>query len=163
EPMGSARPNVVPDQAFATADGYLTVSVPHDRFWPKLCAALERPDLAADPRFATNAARVAQREALVPALEAVFRARPSAEWVAREALRVVDVSQGVSGPYCAAQLGDLGADVVKLEPPGGDWLRGVGPFQAGESALFLQVNRNKRGVAADLKTAEGRAILEALL
>jgi len=83
--------------------------------------------------------------------------------LALDGLRVLDVSQGVSGPLCAMQLGDLGADVVKVEPPGGDWLRTVGPYQQGESALFLQVNRNKRSVVADLKTSAGRAILNALL
>ena len=83
--------------------------------------------------------------------------------LALEGLRVMDVSQGVSGPLCAMQLGDLGADVIKLEPPGGDWLRTVGPFQGSESALFLQLNRNKRGVAVDLKHAAGRAVLDALL
>ena len=80
-----------------------------------------------------------------------------------DGLRVVDVSQGIPGPFCALQLGDLGAEVIKLEPPSGDWLRTVGPFQGGESALFLQTNRNKRGIAVDLKADEGRAVLETLL
>jgi crotonobetainyl-CoA:carnitine CoA-transferase CaiB-like acyl-CoA transferase len=83
--------------------------------------------------------------------------------LALEGVTVIDVSQGVSGPFCAMQLGDLGADVLKLEPPSGDWLRGVGPFLEGESAVFLQINRNKRGIAVDLKAAEGHAILDALL
>jgi crotonobetainyl-CoA:carnitine CoA-transferase CaiB-like acyl-CoA transferase len=83
--------------------------------------------------------------------------------LALEGLQVVDISQGVPGPFCAMQLGDFGADVIKLEPTQGDWLRGVGPFVEGESSVFLQVNRNKRGVAVDLKTAEGRAILDKLL
>ncbi|MBI2762001.1 MAG: CoA transferase [Chloroflexi bacterium] len=83
--------------------------------------------------------------------------------LALEGLRVIDVSQGVSGPLCAMQLGDLDADVIKLEPVGGDWLRAVGPFQGNESALFLQLNRNKRGIAVDLKQPDGRAVLERLL
>src|SRR5205823_1099564 len=57
------------------------------------------------------------------------RAAEVAMRLALDGLRVIDVSQGVSGPLCAMQLGDLGADVVKLEPPAGDWLRTVGPFQ----------------------------------
>ena len=67
------------------------------------------------------------------------------------------------------QLGDLGADVVKLEPPSGDWLRAIGPFveppngAAPEGALFLQFQRNKRGIAADLKTGAGAEILARLL
>src|SRR3712207_6563709 len=83
--------------------------------------------------------------------------------LALDGLRVIDLSQGVAGPLCAMQLGDLGADVIKLEPRTGDWLRAIGPFQGGESAVFLQLNRNKRGIAVDLKTAEGRALLDALL
>ncbi|MBI3302301.1 MAG: CoA transferase, partial [Deltaproteobacteria bacterium] len=239
-PMGSARPNVVPDQAFATTDGYLNVSVPHDGFWGKLCQALERPDLVTDPRFATTTARVANRSLLVPLLAAVFREKSTAHWLwllrkhdvpcgqyfnddlissvllhhphtranammtvvdsqwgpihssaphwrfsktpaginrpspaldehheeilrqlDREApvrtdrrsvsataakasngtlalagLKVIDVSQGVSGPICGMQLGDLGAEVVKVEPLDGDWLRSIGPFVQSESALF---------------------------
>ena len=81
---------------------------------------------------------------------------------AMEELSVLDISQGVPGPLCAMQLGDLGARVTKVEPPDGDWLRRVGPYVGGESSLFLQVNRNKRGVAIDAKTAEGRTILQQL-
>lgn len=266
--MGSARPNVVPDQAFEASDGYLTVTVPHDGFWPKLCSALDRADLLADERFATNEGRVEHREELVGQISTTFSEQSCADWVtrlraadvpvgeyqrgktlsssllehpqaqgtvrvldspwgemavtqphwrfektparvlgpspaqgehsaevleelgARSApnhsslkcpdlrvtasmdasidpalgdLRVVDLSQGVPAAFCTMQLGDLGAEVVKVEPPGGDWLRTIGPFQRGESALFLQCNRNKRGIAVDLKRDEGRAVVEALL
>jgi crotonobetainyl-CoA:carnitine CoA-transferase CaiB-like acyl-CoA transferase len=83
--------------------------------------------------------------------------------LALEGLRVVDLSQGVSGPLCAMQLGDLGAEVIKLEPLTGDWLRAVGPFQQDQSALFLQLNRDKRGIAVDLKAQAGKALLRALV
>lgn len=83
--------------------------------------------------------------------------------LALEGLRVIDCSQGVSGPFCAMQLGDLGADVIKLEPVTGDWLRGIGPYQGGESAVFLQVNRNKRGIAVDLKSSGGCTVMERLI
>ena len=91
--------------------------------------------------------------------------------LALEGLRVVDLSQGIPGALCAMQLGDLGADVVKLEPPAGDWLRTIGPFQGTgdsasgteQSALFLQFQRNKRGVAVDLKAEAGAEILWRLL
>ncbi len=278
--LGSARSNIVPDQSFATAEGYVAVSALNQRLWTRLCEVLERPELAADPRFASNPLRVQQREALIPLLEAAFAARPAAEWVERlrsarvpasevrtglpliegllahpqasgqrflsvmdtpwgdmgtaephwrfdktraritgpspaqgqhteevlgalegelaaaqataptatngarsngvtgegdtahapalAGLRVLDLSQGVSGPICAMQLGDLGADVIKIEPPGGDWIREIGPFHTPEdgepeSALYLQLNRNKRGIAIDLKRAEGKAVLERLL
>ena len=72
-------------------------------------------------------------------------------------IRVLDLSQGAAGPVAAMLLGDLGADVVKVEPPGGEWGRGLGPpFLGGTAAAFLGMNRNKRGVVVDLK-AEGGA------
>lgn len=79
-------------------------------------------------------------------------------------VRVLDLTRVVSGPFCTMQLGDLGADVVKVEEPGqGDESRSYGPpFQGGESAYFLSVNRNKRGIALDLKSAEGLATALAL-
>jgi crotonobetainyl-CoA:carnitine CoA-transferase CaiB-like acyl-CoA transferase len=80
-PMGSARPNIVPDQAFAAADGYFTVSVPHDGVWWRLCDALGRADLRDDLRFATNSGRVDHRDALIPLLEEVFRAGTRGDWV----------------------------------------------------------------------------------
>ncbi len=270
-PMGSARPNLVPDQAFACTDGYVAVSVPHDGFWPKLCDALGLAELRDDPRFATNAARVAHRAELLPILEACFHERSTEEWervlhgadvpaaayqrgptlsasllehpqaiaedlvtvldtpyggmasakphwrfgttearitraaprlgehtadvlaeldaaengrapaaasqadgrshsqLPLEGLRVVDVSQGIPGALCAMQLGDLGAEVVKLEPPSGDFLRTIGPFveppggATAEGGLFLQFQRNKRGIAVDLKTEAGAEILARLL
>lgn len=82
--------------------------------------------------------------------------------LALEGLRVVDVSQGVAGPLCSMVLADFGAEVVKVEPPGGDWLRQVGPFTGGESALFLRLNRGKRGLCVDLKRGEGKEIFTRL-
>ncbi len=269
-PMGSARPNLVPDQAFACTDGYVAVSTPHDGFWPRLCDALGLRKLRDDPRFATNAARVKHRAELLPLLEACFRERSAEDWERRlhdadvpaaafqrgptlsasllehpqaiaedlvtvldtpyggmasarphwrfgttearitraaprlgehtaavlaeldaadepngararpadsrshsqlplDGLRVVDVSQGIPGALCAMQLGDLGAEVVKLEPPSGDFLRTIGPFVEApggatpEGGLFLQFQRNKRGIAVDLKSEAGAEILVRLL
>ncbi len=79
-----------------------------------------------------------------------------------EGLRVADFSQGVAGPYCAMLLGDLGADVVKIEPLRGDWARTMGSRVRGESTTFLSVNRNKRSLCLDLKAPEGRRIAERL-
>jgi crotonobetainyl-CoA:carnitine CoA-transferase CaiB-like acyl-CoA transferase len=84
-------------------------------------------------------------------------------------LRVVDCSTVLAGPYCTMLLGDLGADVVKVEPPDGDATRGWGPPWVGEStgqrtaAYYLSVNRNKRSVRLDLKTEAGAGILARLL
>jgi crotonobetainyl-CoA:carnitine CoA-transferase CaiB-like acyl-CoA transferase len=78
---------------------------------------------------------------------------------------VVDLTQALAGPYCTMLLGDMGAQVVKVEPPGsGDQSRGWGPpFLAGESTYFLSVNRNKKSLSLNLKTVEGRAILHRLV
>ena len=72
-------------------------------------------------------------------------------------VRVLDLSTVVSGPLCGQILGDLGADVWKLEAPGGDSARVMGlPMRDGISPLFHHCNRNKRSVAVDLKTDAGR-------
>jgi CoA:oxalate CoA-transferase len=79
-------------------------------------------------------------------------------------IRVIDVSQLIAGPWCASILGQLGADVIKVEPPGsGDLLRGLGPQVKGESVLFLAVNQNKRSLALNLGHPKGRRVLERLL
>ncbi len=77
---------------------------------------------------------------------------------------VVDLTRILAGPYCTMMLGDLGADVIKIEPPRGDDSRGWGPpFVSGESAYFLAVNRNKKSVCINLKMNEGKDILRRLL
>ena len=84
-------------------------------------------------------------------------------------LRVVDCSTVLAGPYCTMLLGDLGAEVIKVEPPDGDATRGWGPPWVGEdtgertAAYYLAVNRNKRSLRLDLKSAEGVTVLSRLL
>ena len=74
-------------------------------------------------------------------------------------LKVLEIGQWVAAPYCTAVLADLGADVIKVERPGsGDDQRLSPPYAAGQSALFNQMNRNKRSLTLELDTAEGRAI-----
>lgn len=77
-------------------------------------------------------------------------------------IRVLDFSRVLAGPYCTALLADLGADVIKVEPPAGDDYRHVGPFIEGESALFLAVNRGKRSISLDLTKPGDLAIAQAL-
>ncbi len=78
-------------------------------------------------------------------------------------IRVLDLSRVLAGPYCTMVLGDLGAEVIKVEPPEGDETRGWGPpFAGGESAYYLCVNRNKRGMVVNLKTEAGKNILREL-
>jgi crotonobetainyl-CoA:carnitine CoA-transferase CaiB-like acyl-CoA transferase len=79
--------------------------------------------------------------------------------------KVIDLSRVLGGPYCTQLLGDLGADVIKIEPPQGDETRDWGPpfDDAGEAAYFMGINRNKKSVALDIRAPEGRDILLRLL
>lgn len=79
---GNAHPQIVPYEAFATADGHLALAVGTDRQWQRFCQAVERGDLAADPRFATNPDRVQHRAELVPELARLFAGRTTAAWQA---------------------------------------------------------------------------------
>jgi formyl-CoA transferase/CoA:oxalate CoA-transferase len=79
-------------------------------------------------------------------------------------LRVVDFTRVLAGPLCTMLLGDMGAEVIKIEDPrGGDDTRAWAPFVDGWSTYFLSVNRNKKSVAVDLKSDEGRRFLDQLL
>ena len=79
-------------------------------------------------------------------------------------LRVVDLSRFIAGPYCAMLLGDMGADVIKVEPPGrGENSRLYGPFVEGESLYTMVFNRNKRSLTLDLRSHQGKDLLLGLL
>jgi crotonobetainyl-CoA:carnitine CoA-transferase CaiB-like acyl-CoA transferase len=82
---------------------------------------------------------------------------------ALDGVKVLDAASMLAGPYAATLLGDLGADVVKLEPPDGDETRRFGPRAGSDSGVFYGVNRNKRSVVADLRTPAGREVLHALV
>lgn len=84
-----------------------------------------------------------------------------------DGLNVLDLGQGISGPFCAKMFADLEAEVVKVEPPGGDPARIMGPFpddlpDPEKSGLFLALNTNKRGVTLNLETTSGRELLPRL-
>lgn len=254
-PMGSGIAHVAPSRTFRAADGkYVNISALDEATWRRLAKALELPGLVADPRFDSNASRVAHREELDALLEEAVAARPAEEWLSRleraqvpcgrpliynqiridpqvkafgmleeiethwgtlrfagvpwhfsrtpasvtaarrpgedtekvlamagparvetvpeeqapaaasngraantgplAGLRVVDLTQGYIG-YCGMLLGDLGAEVLKVEPPEGDYLRRLGPpFIAADSAAFVGVNRGKKSVILDWRNAE---------
>ncbi len=78
---GTAHPNIVPYQAFATADGHLMLAIGNDRQFARFCEVAECRELAADPRYATNAQRLEHRQLLVPQLSAVLSSRRTREWV----------------------------------------------------------------------------------
>jgi crotonobetainyl-CoA:carnitine CoA-transferase CaiB-like acyl-CoA transferase len=81
--MGNRHPSIAPYETFAAADGDFAVAVGNDAIFGRLCDVVERPQLAGDERFATNAARMAHRDALADELEAAFAAAPAAAWVSR--------------------------------------------------------------------------------
>jgi len=89
---GNRHPSIAPYETFAAADRPLAIAAGNDRLFARLCEALGAPELAADPRFATNADRVAHADALGERIEASLRARPADEWVAR--LRAAGVPAG---------------------------------------------------------------------
>ena len=80
-----------------------------------------------------------------------------------DGVRVADLSRVLAGPFAGQVLAEMGADVIKVEPPEGDMARGIGPHIDGRSLYFSALNTNKRGVVLDLKTGPGRRGLEALL
>lgn len=92
ERLGNSHPNIVPYQAFPTADGHVILAVGNDSQFQRFCAVAGCPALAEDPRFSTNTARVQNREILVPLLKANMASRPSAQWI--EMLEAVGVPCG---------------------------------------------------------------------
>ena len=82
---------------------------------------------------------------------------------AYEGLRVVDLSQGVAGPYCGMLLAQHGADVIKVEPSDGDWARKLGEEYGDHTAFSIAANLGKRSIVVDLKSDEGRAVVDKLV
>lgn len=81
-----------------------------------------------------------------------------------EGLKVLDLTRVLAGPYCTMLLGDLGADIIKVEMPvKGDDSRHFGPYQNGESAYFMSLNRNKRSMTLNLKSEKGKELLKAFV
>src|SRR3990170_3114325 len=82
-----------------------------------------------------------------------------------EGIRVLDLTRILAGPYCTMMLGDMGAEVIKVEnPDGGDDTRAWGPpFLNGVSTYFISINRNKKSVTLNLKEEKGKALLAGLI
>jgi len=81
-----------------------------------------------------------------------------------DGVTVLDLTQVLAGPYCSMLLADMGADVIKIERPGsGDDSRHNYPIIDGESAYFMNLNRNKRGITLDLKSERGKEIFRQLV
>src|SRR5260370_31419231 len=80
-----------------------------------------------------------------------------------EGLRVIDLTQSMAAPYCTMNLADLGADVIKVEPPGGEEQRRGSTSRNGHSGSFMAINRNKRGITLALKMPEGVEVRHRLI
>ena len=79
-------------------------------------------------------------------------------------VRVLDLTRVMSGPFCTSMLADLGAEIIKIEmPETGDDSRFIGPFKNNESAYFMLLNRSKKSVTVDMKTKQGRALIDSLI
>jgi len=112
---GSAHPSLVPSQVFATADGHIFVMCNKESFYGALCEAIERPDLAADPRFANAAGRLEHRETLIALLSEVFARRPTEDWMeALLGIVPVAVPRGVPEALADDFLRERG-DIVEVE------------------------------------------------
>jgi crotonobetainyl-CoA:carnitine CoA-transferase CaiB-like acyl-CoA transferase len=132
----SAHPSIVPFQNFATADGWIVVACPKQKFWVTLCETLGRSELATDERFADFAARDRNRDELLPILDAAFAERPSAEWLSVlgaagvPSAPVNDVAAALEDPQTVAR----GA-VVEAEHPSLGTVRQVAsPLRLGDEA-----------------------------
>ena len=107
-PLGSGVTEIVPHQAFPTADGHIMVAAGNDNLFRALCDAIARKELAGDERFATNSKRVENRRVLIPMLEDIFRGKPSADWQARldsagvPAAPIENVAQVIASPQTEA-------------------------------------------------------------
>jgi crotonobetainyl-CoA:carnitine CoA-transferase CaiB-like acyl-CoA transferase len=106
---GNKHPSIVPYEVFRAADAYLTLGVANNSLWERCCAALEHPELTKDPRYATEAARVQNRDALVPRLNEILGARAADDWLKRfEAVgvpagRIRSVAEVCESPHLKAR------------------------------------------------------------
>ena len=80
-----------------------------------------------------------------------------------EGVRVLDLTQAYSGPFCTMHLADQGAEVIKIEPPGGEQSRYFAPIKNEYSGYYAYMNRNKKGMVLDLKSEQGKAVLRDLI
>ena len=126
--LGNAHPNIVPYETFATADGQIALAVGSERQWPRFASAIGAPELTDDARFATNGARVANRDALRPLVAERLAAAPTATWLAR--LAEADVPAGpindLASAFASPQVAARGL-LTFVEHPALGALRQVGP------------------------------------
>ena len=127
---GNAHPNIVPYETFATADGWIAVAVGSERQWPRFCRVIGAPALTDDPRFASNGARVANREELRPLIAARIASGTTAAWLER--LAAAEVPAGpindLAAAFASPQVAALGAVVETSHPVIGPVRQVASPF-----------------------------------
>ena len=129
----SGHPTLVPCQLFPTGDGWIYIMANKEKFFPALCAKLGRPELAADPRFATFTDRLANRAVLTTVLDTLFRTRSTAEWLEElsgsvPAAPVLSMEEALSAPFVAER-----GSIVTVESESGAKIRLIGsPFRTGD-------------------------------
>ena len=157
ERFGNGHPTIVPYELFATSDGTFVIAVGNDGQFAALCRLLERVDLSADPRFATNKARVVNRETLLAALRTIFASRPTNYWL--DGLRAVGVPAG--------KVRGVGAALAAPETIARGMVRHVPHPTAGEIGMVaspLKLGRTPvvEPIAPPLLGADGDAVLAEL-
>ena len=167
--LGNAHPNIVPYETFPTSDGSIAIAVGSERQWPRLCAALGMPGLAADPRFATNGDRVERRAEMRPILAARFTERPASEWLTE--LNAAEIPCGPINDILTAFASPEAVALkmtVELEHPAWGLIRQVGiPFQLSETPASIRtppptLGQDTEAILAELgyATAEVAALRE---
>ncbi|HEV3076801.1 MAG TPA: CoA transferase, partial [Thermoanaerobaculia bacterium] len=141
-----------PYQAYAAADGWLVIGAGSEDLWRRLCAALEQPELAADPRFATNAARVRHREALDACLGAAFANRPVAHWL--------EILHGHRVP--AAPPADVGTALAEARTRGQVTTLPLGAYGALETVAAPMLFGHRRALPNRSPPALGEHTVEVL-
>ncbi len=157
ERFGNGHPTIVPYELFATSDGTFVIAVGNDGQFAALCRLLERVDLSADPRFATNKARVVNRETLLAALRTIFASRPTNYWL--DGLRAAGVPAG--------KVRGVGAALAAPETIARGMVRHVPHPTAGEIGMVaspLKLGRTPvvEPIAPPLLGADGDAVLAEL-
>jgi crotonobetainyl-CoA:carnitine CoA-transferase CaiB-like acyl-CoA transferase len=137
---GTAHPNIVPYQAFATRDGYLMLAVGNDRQFALFAEAAGAPGLASDPRYASNAQRVRNRASLIPELAAIMRRVTTGEWIAR--LGAAGVPCGpindIAAAFAESQVAERGLRIA-VEHPGFGAVPGVrNPLRFSQTELAFE-------------------------
>ena len=165
--QGNAHLQIVPYQAFPTADDWLILAVGNDAQWQRFCKAAERPDLGSDARFWTNAQRVLARDVLVPIIEAVMKSRPSADWQTRLLDADVPHAPVLDYPqlFALEQVAARGLKVTVRDPAGKPVDLAATPFhiegaQLPGAAMPPRLGEHTDAVLRDLLGIDARALDE---